>query len=124
MRAQGSILPWLVLLGFFGDGRYEEQTTGLEDGHRVGEQQSHFSVTELSWAELQGELDVVAQVEPVTVVSAPLQLLGGRGSCVPRAPLLLPSRGSFGIVSGSSGAIPVLSHFAIAPLLCSATCCP
>lgn len=89
----------------------------MRNNHRAGgwtqggEQQCHFCGTQLSWAELQGERDVVAQVEPAQVVSAPLQLLGGRGSCEAWA-LQLPCssllEGSVGSVSGSSGAIPVL----------------
>lgn len=56
---------------------------GMRNDHRDGGwTQSNFSGAELSWAWLRGGLDAVAQVEPVTVVSAPLQLLSGRESCV------------------------------------------
>lgn len=68
---------------------------GVRNDHRAGGwTQSNFSGTELSWARLQGGLDAVAKVEPVTVVSAPLQLLSGRESCVAGA-LRLPCSSPF-----------------------------
>lgn len=56
------ILPWLALLGFFGDvERYEERPQSWRMD-TAGEHQCHSSGTELSWAG-QGGLDADPQVQ-------------------------------------------------------------